>query len=167
MSFEINLSVWFKCGIKAIIWFFWNVVFGLMPFMLVAFIASFRIDSNYIKVSQEEFHHLLNDCVVLFFCTAIMAEITIESFLCKVKFSKYFYLGVCSTLFPVLIIVILIYYGLIIGNSKVFILIDLSNFIKFHKFIIIFSAVFCIFIRTALFWEEDKMNAICQSMVKL
>jgi hypothetical protein len=137
-----------------------------MPFLLVAFIASFKIDPASVKISQQEYHHLLTDCVILFFCTAIIAEITIESFLCKVKFSKYFYLGVCSALFIVLIIVILIYYSLIIGNNKMLIFINLSNIIEFQKFIMAFSCVFCIFIKTALFLEEDKMNSLCQSMVQ-
>ena len=166
MRFEINLPAWLKSILKAGIWYGWNVVFGLVPFLLVALVASFKLDPNSTKLSQQEYHHLLKDCVILFFCTAIMGEITIEAFLCKVKFSKYNYLGFCSALFIVLIIVILIYYSLIIGNQRVLIFGDLSNIMEFQKFIIGFSAVFCIFIKATLFWEEDKMNAICQSVLQ-
>jgi hypothetical protein len=95
-----------------------------------------------------------------------MAEITIESFLCKVRFGKYFYLGVCSTLFITLTIVVLIYYTLIIGNTKVSIFSNLTNVLKFQVFIMGFSSIFCIFIKASLFFEEDKMSTLCQSMLQ-
>lgn len=166
MRFEITLPRWLRSTLKAIIWLVWNIAFGLAPFLLVAFIASFKIDPNSNKLSHEEYHHLLNDCVILFFCTAIMAEITIEAFLCKVRFSKYYYLGFCSVLFISLIIVLLIYYSLIAGDRKLLIFSDLSTIMKFQTFTMWFSGLFCIFIKATLFWEEDKMNAICQSVLQ-
>jgi len=94
----------------------------------------------------------------------MMAEVTIEAFLCKVKFSKYSYLGFSCSSFMIMALVGIIYSVLIFGrfNIKVF---NTLNYMKiFQNIIVGFSLIYCIFIKALLFYEEDINYQICQAL---
>jgi hypothetical protein len=44
-------------------------------------------------VQFDKLKHLLNDLTIIFLSSAMIAEVSIEAFLCKIKFSKYAYLA--------------------------------------------------------------------------
>ena len=164
MAFEININPVFKGFIKSAIWCFWNTVSGLAPFLVIAFVASTILDKHSTETSKEEIEHLLNDCVILFFCSAMMGEITIEAFLSKVKFGKYSYLGFCASSFMILSLVCIIYTIIIFGNLKIHVFDEFNNMRTFQTVIVVFSLSYCLFIKTIMYIEEGKMHEKCQSL---
>lgn len=163
LKYLFNLPTSTRSVIKALIWCVWNVVAGLSPFLIIIFVAGILLTKND-PVSADEIKHLSNDCVVLFFCSAMMAEVTVEAFLCKVKFSKYSYFGFCCSSFMIMGLVGIIYAVLIFGrfNIKAF---NQLNFMGIFQTIIIgFSFLYCLFIKSVLFYEEDKNYQLCQAL---
>lgn len=163
MPFEINMSGCVKAVLKAIIWGLWNVGSGLAPFLVVVFIASTLLDKPAQATSMEEINHLRNDLVVLFFCSAMMGEVTIEAFLSKIKFGKYTYLGFCVSSFSILGLVCILYSIIVSGNHNSKPFNGLNNMATFQTIVILFSLIYCIFIKSVLLYEDEKLYNKCLS----
>ena len=172
----INFNPAVKAVFKAIIWCLWNILSGLAPFLVILFVASTILSSQSSAEARKEIMHLSNECVVLFFCCAMMGEITIEAFLSKVKFSKYSYLGFCSSSFMALLLSCIIYttiifsrVGLIHGTETnivvqqtVNLFSSSNNMLMFQTLVVVFAILYCIFIKSLLLFEEEKMYEKCQ-----
>ena len=153
-KFQIIIPPVIKSISKSIIWLCFNVCSGLVPFLILVFIGS--AFSQTVQASKFEFHHLLNDLVILFFCTSILGEITIEALLAKVKFSKYSYFGFTTAFFLVLVSVSLMYVMLIYGKINIDDPINSITIFKIQLGIIVFTIIYSTFIKTLLFLAEDK-----------
>ena len=92
-ALRLNPPPFLKAFCKALIWCCWNIVCGLAPFLVIAFIATTMMQKADQAAAYEEIRHLVSDLVLLFFFSAMMGEVTIEAFLSKIKFGKYSYLG--------------------------------------------------------------------------
>ena len=120
------------------------------------FIAGTLLTKNETSISANELKHLSNDCAILFFCSAMMAEITIEAFISKAKFNKYSYLGFCCSSFMVVGMVGTIYAVLVFGKYDLTVFNQMNNMSAFQTMIIIFSVAHAIYIKSKLLYEEDK-----------
>ncbi len=153
-KFEIVIPPIFKSICKSIIWLGFNVCSGLLPFLILVFIGT--AFNQAVTASKSEFHHLLNDLVILFFCTSILGEITIEALLSKIKFSKYSYFGFTSAFFLVLAAVCLMYVMLIYGKIQIDEPSKSAILLNIQLGIIVFTVLYSTFIKTILFLSEDK-----------
>jgi hypothetical protein len=145
-----------KAVAKSVIWCFWSGVLGLLPFLIVSFIGMSFTDLQVAEKSTHEVKHLFSDFVILFFCNAMIGEITIEAFLSKVRFGKYSYLGFCSASFAILFVTCILYsvliYGAFHSNNES----NVSKILNYQWYIIAFTLIYSIFIKSILFIEEDK-----------
>lgn len=151
---RLNLPRSLKAFFKGIIWAIWNIVSGLAPFLVIAFIAITLLSKGEQSAAVEEIRHLINDLVLLFFFSGMMGEVTIEAFLSKVKFGKYSYLGFCTSSFMILALVCILYTIVIFGKFKVLMFSSLNNLGTFQIIVITFALVYSIFIKSILFLEE-------------
>lgn len=162
-QYNIISPAWRRSLLKATVWAAWNVGFGLMPFVITMFVAGILLPKNENSISNDEIRHLSNDCVILFFCSAMMAETTIEAFISKAKFNKYSYLGFCCTSFMVIGLVGNIYAVLVFGRYNFPAFNRMNNMSAFQTIIGIFSLLYSIYIKSKLLYEEDKNYQLCQS----
>lgn len=148
--FKVDFAVTLRSFIKACIWFAITVAFGLAPMLLLML-------ANKIAPNQElanKIFEFYNDLVIPFLCSAIIAEVGVEAFLCKVKFSKYSYLAFFLSSAMILFLVCIVY--IVILNNHLKENINVSLWVS-QDIIVTYTVVYCLSVKTILFKEEDKV----------
>ncbi|MEO5681469.1 MAG: hypothetical protein ABIQ88_02445 [Chitinophagaceae bacterium] len=155
VAFKIDFSTLTKAIIKSVIWFVTTAVYGMAPILLLLIVNYLAPD-----VGQEDrIKHLLKDLFVLFLSSAMIAEIGVEAFLSKIRFSKYAYLVFFVSSALILGIVCIAY--TVIVKTKAEDQFNFNNLWLFQVVVVTFTLVYCISIKTFMFVEEDKIYKKC------
>lgn len=153
-GFKIYFNQLTKSVIKSIFWLSMTLFFGCLPLLLVFILSNFNIIEANHKVDE-----FMNDLFLPFLCCAIITEITMEAFLWKIKFSKYAY-GFFIAAVAVLVFSVSMFF-LIKFFTKGEIDVKLPNAWIFHLIVLTFTIAYSVFIKTAMFIEEDKIYKLC------
>src|SRR6266496_4397104 len=74
---------------RAVLWFGLNLLFGLSPFWIIWFIGSLSSNNHVLSITQEQLHHLIRDCAILFICCVIMGAATVDFMFSKIEATKW------------------------------------------------------------------------------
>ena len=138
---------------KAFFWYFWNMIFGIAPFLIFGYLWISIDDKLLSETVKQEMFHLIRDWIFIFYCLAMIASISIDLLYCKHSYPNYIYfiMGVISSGV----------FGMVAVNYVVLILNKLES-TYVHKLILIQSCVFtvvtifCIFVKESLLSKENK-----------
>ncbi|MDQ2752968.1 MAG: hypothetical protein M3R72_08095 [Bacteroidota bacterium] len=141
---------------KTLFWTAWNTGFGLAPVWYLYFRKSINTETKWLtdKFIVEK---NIDDCLVMFFCAAIMAEVAIDCVLAKHKFGRFFLLTVTGLSLFTLFIVSTIF-GQTFFNSTGLKTTNETYFtINFYQNTLAFGAgLFCLIFKTILFYFEER-----------
>lgn len=147
--FTLDFNRPLKAIIKSFIWLFFVAFCGSLPVLVITLLHSLKIGEADKKL--ESFNHEL---FWPFLCCAIIGEISFEAFLCKIKFSKYSYLFFGMSAFAVIMIVCLFY--IIFFFKKPEEKLNLPAIWKFQLFIVIYTSLYSLGLKSIMFFDEDK-----------
>jgi hypothetical protein len=155
-AFKIEFSTLSKSVIKSGMWFFTVAIYGVAPILLLLLVNYFApaIDQT------DRLKHQLQDLTILFISSAMIAEVGVEAFLSKIKFSKYAYLVFFLSSSLILGLVCIAY--TVIIRTKPDSNFNFSNLWIFQTIVVTFTFFYCMTIKTFMFVEEDKTYRICQ-----
>lgn len=136
---------------KSLLWSIGNAVVGLFPLLLSQVVL--KLGGN--TVGGEEFTHLLNDGVIVFFCISIMGSVlvdfVIEGYILKAS--------TCFSIFifpAIAILLVSINYVLLILNKIERTSFSISSLTSL--FVILVAAFYSVFLKAALYINEDIKN---------
>lgn len=150
-TFTLDLNRPLKALIKSLIWLFSVAFCGSLPVLVITLLHSLKIGEASEKL--ESFNHEL---FWPFLCCAIIGEISFEAFLCKIKFSKYSYLFFGVSAGAVIMIVCLFY--IIFFFKKPDEMLKLPAIWKFQFFIVVYTSLYSLGVKSIMFFDEDKKN---------
>lgn len=154
--FKIDFSVISKSLVKSVFWLIVTAIYGTAPLLLLRF-------ANYFSPHAEQIHkikELLNELTIPFLSSAMIAEIGVEAFLCKIKFSKYAYAGFLASSLLILALSSVIYTVFIKSKSEGNF--NFDNLWIFQGIVVTYTIIYCLSIKTIMFIEEDKIYKKCQ-----
>ena len=155
-AFKIEFSTLSKSLIKSFIWFTTTALYGTAPIILLLIVNYFAPDLDQTKKINQQ----LKDLTILFLSSAMIAEIGVEAFLCKIRFSKYAYL-VFFLSSALILGLVCIAYTLII-KTKPESNFNFDNLWIFQTIIVAFTFFYCLTIKTFMFVEEEKIYKKCR-----
>lgn len=155
-GFKIEFSVVFKSITKSIIWLLITAIYGTAPLLLLWFANHFSPDPGQIHKIKE----LLNELTIPFLSSAMIAEIGVEAFLCKIKFSKYAYAVFLASSILILALSSVIYTVFIKSRSAGNF--NFDNLWIFQVIVVTYTVIYCLSIKTIMLIEEDKIYKKCQ-----
>jgi hypothetical protein len=140
---------------KALVWYFWNMIFGIAPFLIFGYLWVSINDKVLSETVKLEIVHLIRDLIFIFYCLAMAGSVSLDFLFCKYKypFHIYFMMGVipCAV------------FGVVALNYSVLILnkLELANITKLFviqaiAFVIV--SIFCIFVKTNLLTKEQELE---------
>lgn len=155
-GFKIDLAVHYKSFLKALFWLIFTALCGTMPVLLLLLMNSLSPEAeNIVKINEQ-----LKDMLIPFLGSAMIAEICIEALLCKIRFSKYSYFFFFFSSALVLFLACIAYTvmtksrpGTDFNDSIIWIL---------HIFVVSYTVLFCLSIKTIMFIEEEKIHKQCR-----
>jgi hypothetical protein len=71
------------------LWWLGNIVFGLIPLLVVGLINIFNISEKANELTEEDMHHIINDGAINFFCLAIIGAIAVDIYSSRRRFTKH------------------------------------------------------------------------------
>jgi len=155
-GFKIEFSTVSKSIIKSLIWFFTTAIYGTAPLLLLLFVNYFTPDIEQVGRIRDE----LKNLTILFLSSAMIAEIGVEAFLCKIKFSKYAYLVFFVSSALILGLVCIAY--TVIITTKPEQKFHFDTLWIFQTIVVTFTFLYCLTIKSIMFVEEDKIYKKCQ-----
>jgi len=157
--FTVEFSTKSRAIGKSLIWLGVTGVIGGLPILLI-----WMLSGMHIQQADDKLKEIIHDLAVPFLCCAIITEISIEAFLCKIKFSKYSYLSFFLAAGIVIFLVCFLYVVTFILKSE--------NLVKpgqigiYQVIIISFTILYSLFIKTVMFIEEQRAFEKCRSYDK-
>jgi hypothetical protein len=139
---------------KALFWYFWNMIFGVAPFLIFGYLWISIDDKILSETIKLEIFHLVRDFVFIFYCVAMTGNISLDFLFSKYRFPYhiYFIMGVvpCTV------------FGIVALNYSVLILNKLENaniqkLVRIQAIIFIVITVFCIFAKEKLLSKENRL----------
>lgn len=155
-AFKIDLSIVLRSSLKAIIWLIVTTAYGTAPLLLLFFINSFSPDMEEVTRIKSQ----LKDMTILFLSSAMIAEVAVEALLCKIRFSKYAYFVFFVSSAMVLGLACIAY--TVVVKTKPDKGFNFPYLWIFHTFVVTYTVLFCLSIKTIMFMEEDKIYKSCQ-----
>lgn len=134
--------------LKTIIWFIWNVLFGLIIIGLIVFSEKFF---NIVVDKKSLSEKIINDGIIIFFCSTLFAGASMDYILAK-NIKKY-YVKISLAIFSCLLLLI---------NSIIFILLNVPHNI-FPNYVLLYiyqnwllfcCGLFVFVLKTRLFYLE-------------
>jgi hypothetical protein len=142
---------------KALFWYFWNMIFGVAPFLIFGYLW-ISIDDNLLSETIKlEIIHLIRDLIFLFYCVAMTGNISLDFLFSKYRYPYhiYFIMGVVpSSIFGA---VGLNYSALVLNKLETS---NIQKLMSTQAVIFIVITVFCIFAKENLISRENKMIKI-------
>ena len=140
---------------KALIWYFWNMIFGIAPFLIFGYLWISINDAVLSETVKLEIVHLIRDLIFIFYCLAMAGSVSLDFLFCKYRypFNIYFLMGVI----PMAV------FGVVALNYSVLILnkLDLANIRKLtiiQGIVFVIITIFCIFVKTNLLTRELELD---------
>jgi hypothetical protein len=140
---------------KAIFWYFWNMIFGVAPFLIFGYLWLSIDDKVLSETAKREIFHLIRDWIFIFYCVAIVASVSIDFLFSKHPYPNYIYfiMGVIPSGV----------FGLVAANYAVLILnkLEITNIQRLMLVqVIAFAAAttFCIFVKENILSKENNLS---------
>jgi hypothetical protein len=140
---------------KAFVWYLWNMIFGIAPFLIFGYLWISIDDKALCETVKLEMFHLVRDLIFIFYCVAMAGSVSLDFLFCKYKypFHIYFLMGVipCSV------------FGLVALNYSILILNKLEGtsilkLILSQAVVFAIISIFCIFVKTNLLTKELQLE---------
>jgi hypothetical protein len=140
---------------KALVWYFWNMIFGIAPFLIFGYLWVSINDKVLSETVKLEIVHLIRDLIFIFYCLAMAGSVSLDFLFCKYKYPFYIYflMGVipCAV------------FGVVALNYSVLILnkLELANITKLfiiQAIVFVIVSIFCIFVKTNLLTKELELE---------
>jgi hypothetical protein len=138
---------------KALFWYFWNMIFGVAPFLIFGYLW-LSIDDKILSATIKlEIFHLIRDLIFVFYCLAMTGNISLDILFSKYRYPYhiYFIMGVipCSV------------FGMVAIDYSILILNKLENtniqrMAVIQAIVFLFISIFCIFVKLNLFSKEKN-----------
>lgn len=145
-----NLSIFSKI----LIWWIWNIVFGLIPLLVVSGIRISGISHKASAITTEEVKHLFNDGVIIFFCLAMIGAISVDIYLTRRHFKSHYSLWMAVIAVIIAASISILYLAFILtneGNGEHF-----GNFVPLTIGLIIATLFYCTVGKISLFLKEKQ-----------
>jgi hypothetical protein len=138
---------------KALFWYFWNMIFGIAPFLIFGYLWVSINDKVLGETIKLEIIHLIRDLIFVFYCLAMTGNISIDILYSKYRYPYhiYFIMGVipCSVFG-----VVAIDYSVLILNKLENA--NIKNLTFIQAIVFLFISIFCIFVKTNLLSKKDN-----------
>ena len=140
---------------KALVWYLWNMIFGIAPFLIFGYLWISIDDKILGETVKFEIFHLTRDLIFIFYCVAMAGSVSLDFLFCKYKypFHIYFLMGVipCSI------------FGLVALNYSILILnklesTNISKLIITQGIVFAIISIFCIFAKSHLLTKEQQFE---------
>ncbi len=142
---------------KALFWYFWNMIFGIAPFLIFGYLWVSINDKVLGETIKLEIIHLIRDLIFVFYCLAMTGNISIDILYSKYRYPYhiYFIMGVipCSVFG-----VVAIDYSVLILNKLENT--NIQNLTFIQAIVFLFISIFCIFVKINLLSKENNLHAI-------
>lgn len=142
---------------KAFTWCSLNVLFGLLPLLLLLMLASMTIDPKEADAYKERIaHSTFRECAVMFFFCAIMGAALVDFVLSKVRpATNLTSFAINVSPLGMLILVTVLFVG---GNHGDPARINFDLYGQFQTVIIVFSSLYCLIVKTYLYLKEKEVS---------
>ena len=139
---------------KALFWYFWNMIFGIAPFLIFGYLWLSIDDIMLGETVRHEIFHLIRDWIFIFYCLAMTASVSIDLLFSKHPYTNYVYfiMGVIpSGVFGLVAVnyAILILNKLETTNTQRLVLVQGIAFLA--------ATIFCIFVKENIFSKENNL----------
>jgi hypothetical protein len=140
--------------IKALIWCCLNILFGLLPILLLLMLGSMAVGKEEVEEVKHKLEQANKECVVMFFFCAIMGAALVDFVLSKVR-PRTNLIAFCINVSPLgmLMLVVILYINA--HNQRE---INYSLYNQFQTYIVAFSTIYCMVVKSYLYSKEKEME---------
>ena len=138
---------------KAIIWYIWNMIFGLAPFIVFGYLWMAVNDPNLGLIIREEITHLIRDLIFTFYCVAVIGSLSLNLLFCKHKYPNHIYFLMGATPCTIFGVVALHYSILVLNKPENA---NITQLIITQTFILLMTTTFCVFTKRDILRREEK-----------
>jgi hypothetical protein len=139
---------------KALFWYFWNLIFGLAPFLIFGYLWISIDDKILSEMVKHEIFHLIRDWIFVFYCLAMTGNISLDFLFSKHRYPYHIYFIMGAIPSFVFGVVALYYSVLILNNLENT---NIPKLVLIQAYVFTMVTIFCIFVKENLFSKDKKL----------
>jgi uncharacterized membrane protein len=139
---------------KALFWNFWNMIFGVAPFLIFGYLWMSLDDQILSETAKREIFHLIRDWIFIFFYLVMIASVSVDFLFSKHPYPNYAYfiMGVIPS--GVFGIVAVNYSALILNKLEIT---NIQRLMLVQIIAFATATTFCIFVKENILSKENDL----------
>src|SRR5215831_10993507 len=140
--------------VKALLWSFLNIIFGIAPLLILLLMGSISSDIADVSFLKGKINDWLIGCILMFFSCGLMCSAFVDYYLSDVmRKNREYVIGITVTPFFFLILVVAFYVNEISRHEDIF-KINRIRYSEFEFIIALIAISYCLIVKTFMYSRE-------------